>query len=364
MGRAGVFRGCFTRRSATEIKRQQDVRSISQNPAPTVLPDFRNLGVMLRVLVVVNLGAALAALLRNGDFSRLPVELIEMAAFVEPPLMSTLVLLYLIQPWLVRLSQRLALMTIVLLAVGISLAFGALLDPLLPALARWDAALRITLWSSLAAAAVLLYWYERNRIYSPALSEARLLALTARIRPHFFFNSLNAVLGVMRSEPRQAEQALESLADLFRVLMAENRELSTLGEELDLCRQYLELERLRLGDRLQVDWAVDDCPPDVRVPPLMLQPLIENAVYHGVEPSPDPACISVHIARRKDEVFIEITNPYHAEHSHHSGNRMALENIRERLMLFFDLEARLETGVHGAHYRVRIHLPYRRRGVR
>lgn len=319
---------------------------------------------MLRVLVAVNLGAALATLVRNRDLTRLPGELIEMAAFVEAPLISTVVVLYLAAPWLARLPVRRALIATVLVAVAISLAFGVLLDPLLPALTRWETALRVALWSSLAAAMVLFYLYERSRTFSPALSEARLLALTARIRPHFFFNSLNAVLGVMRSDPRGAEQALESLADLFRVLMAENRELSTLGEELDLCRQYLELERLRLGGRLQVDWKIDDCPPDVRVPPLMLQPLIENAVYHGVEPSADPACIAVHIARRKEEVLIEITNPYHADRSHHSGNRMALDNIRERLMLFFDLEARLETGIDEAQYRVRISLPYRRKVAR
>ena len=227
-----------------------------------------------------------------------------------------------------------------------------------------DDSARALLWGVAAAAMVLSYFRLRGRAYSPALAEARLMALTARIRPHFLFNSLNAVLGVIRTEPRRAEAALEELSDLFRVLMQDHRDLTTLGDEMALCRQYLDLERLRLGERLVVKWHVADCPEDALVPPLMLQPLLENAVYHGIEPAEAPGEISISIARHGDEIVAELRNPCHGQRSPHAGNRMALDNIRERLMLFFDLEARLDAGVSDNEYRVRIRLPYRRKDGR
>jgi two-component system sensor histidine kinase AlgZ len=141
--------------------------------------------------------------------------------------------------------------------------------------------------------------------------------------------------------------------------MADNSELTTLAGEIELCRRYLDLERLRLGDRLAVRWEIGDMPQDALVPPLMLQPLLENAVYHGIEPAAGPAEVVIVIARRGDRVHIDMSNPFHRTGGHHAGNRMALDNIRERLMLFFDLEASLDTAVEGGEYRVRIRLPYR-----
>src|SRR5690606_92866 len=119
-------------------------------------------------------------------------------------------------------------------------------------------------------ALLLGYLDLRGRALSPALTEARLQALQARIRPHFLFNSINAVLSLIRSDPKRAETALEDMAELFRVLMADNRELTPLGREVELCRQYLDLEQLRLGDRLKVEWHVDKAPGDAMVPPLVL----------------------------------------------------------------------------------------------
>jgi two-component system sensor histidine kinase AlgZ len=190
------------------------------------------------------------------------------------------------------------------------------------------------------------------------------MALTARIRPHFLFNSLNAVLGTIRSDPKRAELALEELSDLFRVLMRDNRELTPLSAEIALARQYLELERLRLGDRLKVRWEIDSCPPDALVPPLMLQPLLENAVYHGIEPAEQPGEILIRVARAANRISLELSNPLLAESTHHAGNQMALANIRERLMLFFDLEAELTTESRDGFYVVRILLPYRPEAAR
>ena len=124
------------------------------------------------------------------------------------------------------------------------------------------------------------------------------------------FNSINAVLSLVRQEPRRAERALEDMADLFRVLMADNKELTRLEHEVELCRQYLDLEQLRLGERLHVAWHLEKMPGDALVPPLLLQPLLENAVYHGIEPSSEPGEININIYRNRDQVVMVLRNPY------------------------------------------------------
>jgi two-component system sensor histidine kinase AlgZ len=212
----------------------------------------------------------------------------------------------------------------------------------------------------LAAAAITLgYFNLRSRALSPALSEARLQALQSRIRPHFLFNSITAVLSLVRKDPRRAETVLEDMADLFRVLMADNRELTTIDDEVRLCRQYLEIEQLRLGDRLQLDWHIEKMPTDALIPPLVLQPLLENAVYHGIETTSQPGTISINIYRSQNEVHIVLRNPYTKEGSHHAGNKMAIGNIIERLSLHFDAEASLLTTINNNSYQVHIIVPYK-----
>lgn len=328
--------------------------SIRQLPLSHALPDFRNLGVMLRALMLANLLALLAVLLRNASAAALPLDIVNMAGRVEPPLLASLGLLSVLQPQLMRLSYRRGCAAVVLLAAAVTgalvLLMGEMLGGDLP---------RAMLWAAATAVAVLLYFHLRAILATPAVAEARLQALSARIRPHFLFNTLNGVLGIMRADPLRAEHALEELSDLFRVLMKENRDLVTLEDEVQLGRQYLDLETLRLGERLQVTWKNKNCPMDARVPPLMLQPLLENAVYHGIEPSSEPGEVSIFMARQRGDIMIEIANPLPRDARQQSGNGMAMNNIRERLMLFYDLEARLDTLVGDGLYRVRIRLPYR-----
>jgi two-component system sensor histidine kinase AlgZ len=219
--------------------------------------------------------------------------------------------------------------------------------------------LRRLLFTLLIASALLYYFALRTKALSPAIAEARLQALQARIRPHFLFNSINAVLSLIRSEPKQAESALEDMAELFRVLMRDNRQLAPLLDEVALCKQYLGLEKLRLGDRLCIEWHIDKMPRDALVPPLVLQPLLENAVYHGIEPSSAPGVIAINIFLRRGEVHAILRNPFQAGSRHKGGNRMALANIRERLALHFDAEAGLESKVNRENYEVHIRMPYR-----
>jgi two-component system sensor histidine kinase AlgZ len=332
--------------------------SINQSLHRDALPDFRNLGVTLRIVFIVLLLAAFAALSRSPSLTHLFDSFLEVLAPVQPVLVVSLLALWGCSKWLRRVpyAQGIALVVCLELAI-VGLAHWAA-QWLLPG-DFYDSLERYWVITLLSTGLILTYFHLRSRALSPALTEARLQALQARIRPHFLFNSINAVLSLIRQEPKRAETALEDLADLFRVLMADNRDLSPLEQEVELTRQYLSLEQLRLGDRLQVEWHTDKMPAEALIPPLVLQPLVENAVYHGVEPSVEPGVVSVHAYRSRDEVHIVLRNPYRRGGSHHAGNKMALANIRERLSLHFDAEAGLRTTVTDDAYQVHIVMPYR-----
>ena len=315
--------------------------SIKQNPAMLPLPDFRNGSVVLRILLGVNALAGAAALVQSAGIGDVLARYVELAAWVQPLLLFNLALLSLASKLLRRLPPlfgRALVIALAALSAALQLDFWhfmGLTD------GAWSHLARAALLGALAAAMMLAYFVLRAQAFSPAIAEARLQALTARIRPHFLFNSLNAILSLIRAEPRRAENALEELAELFRVLMRDHRDLLPLADEISLCRQYLNLEKLRLGERLNVEWEIVDVPADLLVPPLMLQPLIENAVYHGVEPSGEPATVHIRFSRSGDELHIDLANPCRGEASP-GGNRLAMANIRERLALYYDLEANLE----------------------
>lgn len=336
------------------------VASIDQNASPDSLPDFRNLGVALRILLLVNLGGFSAALIQSPGALQLVQRIEEMAAVIEPVLALSLLSLYILSNWLSRLPYAWGVAIVMVLEAALT---GLVLNAsMVPGEATTLIGLaRAVILCTLLTAFLVAYFFWRRRAYSPALTDARLQALQARIRPHFLFNSLNAVLSLIRTDPKRAEAALEDLAELFRALMQDNRRLTTLADELELCRRYLSLEQLRLGERLQVVWDVQAMPDDALVPQLLLQPLVENAIYHGIEPGAGPGTVLIRIFRDKDLVRLLLANPYHAEHQHRAGNRMALANIRERLALHFDLEANLATEVAGDKFEIRMALPYRRR---
>ncbi len=324
--------------------------------AGVALPNFCNLGIMLRILFIVDGMSVVAAMLKAPTYDGMWRELMNLSALVQPVLLLSLLLLCLGRGVLSRLSYRLGVAVVLLLELALSTLvhlFGQrLFDADLGALERhW-------LFAALVGGVLLGYFHLRSRAFSPAISEARLQALQARIRPHFLFNSINAVLSLIRSDPKQAERALEDMADLFRVLMADNRQLAPLEKEVALCRQYLELEHLRLGERLKVVWHVEKMPGDALIPPLLLQPLLENAVYHGIEPCAEPGEIVINIYLARDQVHLVLANPYRREGDHHGGNKMALANIRERLELHFDAEATLMTKVNDSSYQVHIIVPY------
>jgi two-component system sensor histidine kinase AlgZ len=311
---------------------------------------------MLRSLLVANLFVLAAALVRSSSLEAAGQEFLLLAAFCEPVLIVSLVILCAARGPLHRLGYVPSIAAIAIFEVALTAGTVRMTAELLPG--RNLSMPQVALLTLLVTAAILFYFDLRSRALSPAVAEARIQALQARIRPHFLYNSINAVISLVRSDPRGAERALEDMADLFRVLMADNRTLAPIGQEIELARQYLAIEAIRLGDRLKVSWRTEGLPADALVPPMVLQPLVENAVYHGIEPTPAGGEIAIDIARSGGQLTMTLTNPFPAENRHAPGNRMAIANIRERLQLHFDAEASMKSEVSDGTYTVTIRMPY------
>ncbi|MCK0506283.1 sensor histidine kinase [Aromatoleum anaerobium] len=330
----------------------------SGRPQPQItLPDFRNLGVMLRILViaeVANLGSLVAH--SPEGFFVLP-EAANWGFIFEAAVLATVLALFVLSPWLAKAPypRGVVLVTglVSLVAAGFDVGMRTLVGAGSP-----ESAVKAAVLAALLAGLILGYFNWRQRVLSPALAEARLMALQSRIRPHFLFNSINTVLSLVRQDARQAEAVLLDISDLFRVLLAEPRSLVPLADEIRLARSYLEIEQLRLAERLRVKWDCAGAPLDASVPILLLQPLLENAVRHGVEPAAAGGDVLVSIGARDRMLCIEVRNSIHDSAAEASaGNRIALANIRERLDLHFDSEAQLRTFEKDAQFVVRVRLP-------
>jgi two-component system sensor histidine kinase AlgZ len=206
-------------------------------------------------------------------------------------------------------------------------------------------------------AASLFYWMrQRERMQRPALATARLVELQSRIRPHFLFNTLNTAIALVRVDPHRAEEVLEDLAEVFRVALMEGGEAVSLAQEIELARRYLAIEQIRFGERLRVRWDLAPGAGSARVPPLLLQPLVENAVRHGVEPNEGGGDVLVQTQLRGSEVVVNIVNTVSAQAST-PGHGMALGNVRERLRLMHDVAAQFELRRDAHEFRIHLVIP-------
>ena len=208
---------------------------------------------------------------------------------------------------------------------------------------------------------VLRYFYIQNqwRRNVRAETEARVQALQSRIRPHFLFNSMNTIASLTRSNPEKAEMAVENLADLFRVSLSDARKHLRLEEELELCHRYIEIEQLRLGDRLDVQWDLD-VPDDAMVPALLLQPILENAIYHGIESQTEGGSIGIKGTLKNQQIEFIVTNSLPDENSNQRqhGNQLAQENVRERLNALYAQRGKLDIKEEEGMYQVTVQFPY------
>lgn len=234
-------------------------------------------------------------------------------------------------------------------------------------------ALRIDAWqlfSNLLTSAILagialryLFLQQQLRRQQQAELQARIQALQSRIRPHFLFNSMNSIASLIGSDPELAERVIEDLAELFRASLAEPT-LIPIAREVTLCRRYLEIEQLRMGNRLKVEWQVGEFSDAIKIPSLMLQPLVENAIFHGIEPMPKGGTVSIKISQAKNKLMIAITNPYPLVKkspaqtpSQDRHNRMALDNIRHRLQVHYGDAARLSSSEEHGVFTTYIYCP-------
>jgi len=331
-----------------------------------VLPAFCQAGTVLWAILLAQAVAVLLALAPGVTEDRW-LRLGFSSLFVQWVSLLTIALLCLLRRRLDALpANRLGLVVLLLLFIVTSLV----------SLAAWSTLTRVG-WEprvppglfilhNLAIAAVVgvigmmifsMHLERSQRV--AAQSRAELDALQARIRPHFLFNSLNTVAGLIPGHPREAETALLDLSSLFRAALHAG-EQSTLREEIELTRQYLALEQWRLAERLTVDWQLPDQLPEVAMPALTLQPLVENAVRHGIEPSRDGGCLRVSVQASARSLTLLVENPMPEEPARRTGNGVALDNIRQRLTLLHGDQARLTAGLVDGRYRAKLVLPRNR----
>ena len=332
-------------------KRSETVELIEQNG---FFPNFCQADRLLGVMVAAELVALIMVLAVEPDqgFSWRDLGLVSM--FVQwIACVSTILLCALrtsmnrLPEWLAFTGALLIVLVITAIASWSSDWFATIIAPdLRPTMPLKESLLRNMVISGLVGAAMLRYIYVQSEWQRQILahSEARLKSLQARIRPHFLFNTLNAVMGLLRTRPEQAEETLENLSDLFRAALTSPGRQHTLDDELSLCLRYLDIEQVRLGDRLRLQWEVDALPGHSLVPALIVQPLIENAVVHGIQQLPEGGILAVSGEYLNDQVCIHISNPMPPADQHRSydgGHGLALENIRQRLQHRFGSSADL-----------------------
>jgi len=319
--------------------------------------DVCHVGVALRALLFVHATLGVAMLFSATDFT---VWLGQFALGSSAGLPA--VLLWLVSACLLsRVMAQAPVWVEWAVAVGLGAVSGAFGQALL-SYAGFTPATPLGGWlapivggASLAAA--LFYWLTlRARARLPADTTARLAELQSRIRPHFLFNTLNTAIALARLDPARTEHLLEDLAELFRVALSEGGESVTLNDEVALAQRYLAIEQLRFGERLQVSWELDPDAGMARVPPLLLQPLVENAVRHGVEPSAEGGIIRIRTRVKRAHAVVSITNSVSGAGSQ-PGHGIALRNVHERLRLMHDVAAQFDTQSDGKLFRVQIVVP-------
>lgn len=341
----------------------------SARSAPLLsLPDFKNPGNILVVIVIAQLLAIILATAHPGSFDDKLRYLAVISLFIQWVAITDVALLRWCAPWLTSISLPLAAWLAlvglqVVTAAYTGAAYGvALITGLAFELApNWlrETILSNVLVSSIICAVALRYFYiqaqwQRN---IQAEAQARVIALQARIRPHFLFNSMNTIASLTRADPMKAEQAVEDLADLFRASLADKHSL-TLSEEIDLIRAYLRIETLRLGSRLTVNWQLEQPLPPINLPALTLQPLVENAIYHGIEHLPEGGAIQISVTSTSTEATVQISNPVCLQKSDETmGHQMAQDNVRQRLELAFSGAAKMRIEATPENYRVMLMFP-------
>lgn len=331
--------------------------------SPMLLPAFcQNRGIL--AVVVLAQAVAIVLAFAPGSVGDPWLRLGVISLFVQWVGLLSMALMCRLRPWLVQFSALwqgicvLAILLVFTLLVSF-LAFWFLTGK---GWYPYTTVLSFMLTNALIAFIVGLLAIQFSVMHAErsmriaAQSRAELDALQARIRPHFLFNSLNTTAELIHQDPKAAEQALLDLSALFRAAMQAGGQ-TTLVHELALTRQYLSLEQWRLGQRLQVQWCLGDEVPELMMPVLTLQPLLENAIYHGIEPNSKGGEICIELVPGNQSITVLITNTLSQQNRSSKGNGIALDNIRQRLALLYQDQAKLHCSKTETHFRVKLVLP-------
>lgn len=343
---------------------------LSEKPAGTIfLPNFCSIRPVFAVVLSTQLLAVILSLASVDELGSFLQELSLVSLMAQWIALSTVALLCMFRSILQHLGNRLAgllawafLMLITLTVCVMVLWLNAQAG--MPLVTGQPSVLLLKSMgiSAIAGMVVLHYLYllYRWKLQIATENAVRLQALNSRIRPHFLFNSMNTIASLTRTDPAKAEEVVENLADLFRTSLGGVDRQSTLQQELQLARQYLSIEHLRLGERLRVVWDLEEMPEAAMLPPLTLQPLLENAVYHGIEPSAKGGEIIIKGLYQKNRVNLSIRNtlPEEPQPTRRKGNRLAIENIRQRLAGLYAESASLTESLIDGEHQVRIVIPH------
>jgi len=339
------------------------------------LPDFCAARAVFAIVLIAALLGFVLALARQPGNDTFWFELARTTAFLLWAGLLCAAVLCRSRPWLAGRSLRAGIIGSLALMVGTVAVLSEVVyllgrlwvarlgaeSAILPQ-EHWQFVLPNVLIATVVGALALRYFYvsQQWRRSVELEARARIRALQARIRPHFLFNSMNTIASLTRSNPARAEQANEDLSDPFPLTLSHARRQITPAEEVEIARTYQRIEQLRLGDRLQVRWDVDALPPLCVVPSLLLQPLLENAIGHGIEPLPQGGVVDVRGRLDDGAILLEVTNPKpaNAPPAPRRGHRMALDNIRERLELAFPGHATVAVDDAASRYTVRLRFPY------
>ncbi len=316
--------------------------------------DACHVGVVLRAVLFVEAVVAVVAMFGAAQFGDWLLRFSLLTGGALPATLAWLIALCALKTRLARRrpAQQWAVGLVLGALAGLYGCGVLVLMGLLPSAPWWGSAFA----GALISAMVLQGLFWRAKARTPAATAARLAELQSRIRPHFLFNTLNSAIALVRAEPAKAEAVLEDLSELFRHALADPAESVTLGQEIALAQRYLAIEQIRFGERLQVQWSLDASADAARLPPLLLQPLVENAVRHGVEPSARGAQLKISTLRRGSTVVIKVTNSSPAGVGER-GNGLALANVRERLALMHDVQSQFKTVFKDGVFQVRLEIP-------
>jgi two-component system sensor histidine kinase AlgZ len=348
--------------------------STTKAPAPPesrFLPDFCSANMVLNVIVIAEMLAFVVTLTTRRISLSVLQDLLLISIFVQWIALTSVAILCALRRPLSRLANLHALILVYALLLAITFVIGELAIWLLYAVGKiasarpeWYAYFHVQNLSvsAIVNALALRFFFAKHELQQRTASEARakMQALQSRIRPIFLFNGMNIIASLIRTAPARAEEAIEDMADLLRMMLGDEENLVPVKNEIAVAKKYLSMESLRLDNRLRVDWNIGKFPRKAVMPVLTLQPLLEHVIHHTVEPVAAGNHLQVKLWEEGGVVHIRLAASLPAigvKAAKHDAS--ALDNMRQRFESHYGSAARLEVNKDNGDYVVGVALPAR-----